>query len=201
MAKTILIVLFSFVVLNTNGQDSKKVFSTTRNDSIKSYVKEWSNFGLGSESKWINVGINYNWHPKRFTYQAGYSASATLFGDNTYNYFNVGIGKSLIKRRAIVSLTAGPGLLWGRNNSKENFSNSRYMNLGLQANAGVIVKVVRNFGLGLEFYGRLYRIQSSAGFRVVLHLNNFKWEKWTLLWADVFLMLIAPFINRSSINQ
>ena len=63
MSKIILIVLFSFVVLNTNGQDSKKVFSTTRNDSIKSYIKEWTNFGFGSVSKRIDVGINYNWHP------------------------------------------------------------------------------------------------------------------------------------------
>ena len=171
-----LFIVFYFFINHSFGQKPDSAPSTFCADSVKKPSLQWANFGLGNSTENLfnslegfNISINYHWKPKRITYLAGASATTELLNyDNTLYVVNGGIGKSISKRRYLLSLVAGPGLMWGRNDDNS------FVKPGISINAEIVVKVIKGMGLGLEIYSNLNSLQSSTGARVVIHLNNDK---------------------------
>lgn len=166
------LVLYFLLVLNScNGQTTS--FCP---DSVKKYTREWANLGAGNSTDAIfnsldgvTIGLNYHWRPKRITYLAGASHSGLLLSESTnLEVINGGIGKSIIKRRYLLSLVAGPAIMWGK------VREDKFVKPGLSINGGIILKLIRGLGLGIELYSNINSSINATGARVVIHLNNDK---------------------------
>ena len=161
-------------ILNSNQ-------SLSCSDSIKVYTRQWANIGLGNSTDQIfnsldgiNLSVDYHWMPKRITYQAGLNVTSEILDGPTLNVLNAGIGKSLIFKRFLFSGLAGPAIMWGKNYDVASNQEMQFVKPGLTISVEVIIKVIKNLGLGLEFYTNLNEVQNAAGVRLVLHLNNDK---------------------------
>jgi hypothetical protein len=121
-----------------------------------------------------DMGVDYHWMPKRITYQVGANATNKYISGANLNAINAGIGKSLITKEFLICLVGGPGLMWGKNFEENRIDGISFVRVGLSVNAELIVKLIKNFGIGTEFYLNMNEVQNSSGFRVVIHLNNDK---------------------------
>ncbi|MEO8088629.1 MAG: hypothetical protein ABI763_17555 [Bacteroidota bacterium] len=180
MTKPILLFLLILISCKVEGQTSTTP-SLSCSDSVKAFRREWANLGFGISSDkvfnsiaGVNLGVDYHWLPKRITYQAGFTGTGKLFSGATLYVLNVGIGKTLITRPFLISLIAGPGLMWGKNFEVENIDGKRFVKAGLTINAEIILKPIKNLGIGCELYSNLNAVQNASGIRIIIHLNNEK---------------------------
>jgi hypothetical protein len=181
MMKFIVIIPFFLLFFRADGQSSD-LPSLICSDSVKKHSLQWANIGFGISSGKIknsidgyNIGVNYHWLHKRITYQAGLSGSSTLFPGASLYALNAGIGKTLVTKPVLLSLVAGPGITWGQYQDTDNNNISdHYVMPGIAITAEVIVRPVKNFGVGCEIYTNFTSEINSSGIRFVLHLNTSK---------------------------
>ncbi|MBI2269830.1 MAG: hypothetical protein HYU69_05665 [Bacteroidetes bacterium] len=151
-------------------------------DSTK-FKKDWGNIGFGIASNKhltqgmndFNLGINYNRLIGKLCYQIGFNGN--IFAQTLYlNCINLNVGYRLFDRFYLLSGFIGPGFMWG---NKKITSNSgiewpSYSSIGLSSNIQVIVKPLKDLGIGTEFFFNINHVQSNIGLRIVIHLSNGK---------------------------
>ena len=142
-------------------------------DTNKVRVIQWANLGMGgaastdlNDVNFINFGLSYHWQTKNLTYVAGASHSSKLLSGPEINNINAGIGKSIVKRFYIASITAGPGLIWSR---------SINTNVSINGQAEAAFTPIKNLGFGIELFTNLNKETNLFGFRIVIHLNDKKY--------------------------
>jgi hypothetical protein len=170
------LIYLSIVYFLAGGSEAKAQAMTNHSPA---YRHEWANLGLGTSSDKIfnsiqgfNFGVNYNWMPGRITYQAGFNSTSKLNSGDALAVLNAGVGKSLMNKTYLISLVAGPGLMWGKDFDEEINKENRFLTAGLSVNAQIIFKLIKNLGMGLELYTNLNPVQNASGIRISIQLNN-----------------------------
>lgn len=150
-------------------------------DSTK-FKKDWGNIGLGVSSNSyltqgandFNLGINYNRLLGKFCYQIGFNGNA--FSQAPYlNCINLNIGYRLFDRYYLVSGFVGPGFMWGHKRPDPNETEGHsYSAIGLSSNIQLIIKPLKDLGIGIELFSNINNTNSNVGFRIVFHMSSGK---------------------------
>jgi hypothetical protein len=153
------------------------IASVKAQDSLKYVKREWANGGIGISYPrvfngliGINLGLDYN-HTliNNWYYQIGFNSSGSFLpADSSVNSLNFGIAKAMIDRYYLGAIFLGPAFMWGKN------ANKTYTTVGIVANIQLLVKPLKDFGIGIELFSMLNPQVSSTGVRAVLHLSNGK---------------------------
>lgn len=150
-------------------------------DSTK-FKKDWGNIGFGiSSNKYLtqgmndfNFGINYNRLIGKFCYQIGFNGN--IFDQTPYlNCINLNVGYRLFDRFYLLCGSIGPGLMWGHKLPGTNETEGdSFSTIGLSSNIQLIVKPLKDFGIGIELFSNINNINNNVGFRVAIHLSSGK---------------------------
>jgi hypothetical protein len=64
--------------------------------------------------------------------------------------------------------------MWGKKYGNDNTHATHFVRMGLVANAEIIIKLMKNLGIGFELYTNVNEIEKASGLRFAIHLNNDK---------------------------
>jgi hypothetical protein len=143
-------------------------------DSLVKKRVDWSNIGIGTARKDIlnglagaNFSANYNSViQKSNCYQVGLNTTFFSAYPNLTAY-HVGLGKRYANRFLLLAAFFGPAYITGKAREKD-----RFHTIGISSNVHLILKPLKDLGLGIEFYTNLSFIQSTSGVRLVVHLSS-----------------------------
>ncbi len=129
----------------------------------------WVSAGLGlGHPLTFQGGISLN-AGRRLLYQIAYNYSMEVslsHTRSTVNSVSAGIGHEVVNAGIRVVAFAGPALLWG-NGPPEN-DRRLYSSLGLVLNG----QIITGYGLGLDLYGNVNPVMSTAGVRLVFQIGR-----------------------------
>ncbi len=165
MNKWSIILFLSFIPMLSNAQSRALPCDDLLTSS--SCDSGWMSIGFGFDDEFdIGVTASANFGDKLF-WQLGFQGSYDFCTDScskrkSIYVLNYGRGFSIVNRIGRISLSAGPGLVWGWVEDT-NFSN--FISTGIVGNAQLIATPFKETGLGLDAFFNLNPRVSTYGLR------------------------------------
>ena len=116
------------------------------------------------------LGINYNVERERLYH---FGLNLDDYTNPTFIALDAGTGWRYWKSPLLGAVLAGPSVVYAAREGR--LGEGRNLTLGLAATVQLVVVPLSQIGLGLEAVGNLNRVNSMAGVRLSLHMNNNQW--------------------------
>ncbi len=145
---------------------------SAQKDSIKTQKPEaisWTHVGLWGVGKFNKIGdsfhatLNTNFSVKKTYFQIGFNVTGIFY---SVADFNVSIGQRLSGRFYHIAAFIGPSLVFSK------MGDGEFTTIGLSYNLQLVLKPLKQIGVGIGLYSNLNVNQNAFGIRGIIHFSN-----------------------------